>query len=296
MRQSVVFAGILLLAAAASAQTREEPATERAAIRQNVDAYVEAFNRGDAAAVAAFWTETGEWYSPSGRRLVGPQQIQDAVQEFFDAGEPPTLVLSTPRLRLIAPTVAMEEGTARVVRKGEETTESHYLAIHVKQGDRWMLESIRETLMPAAPSNYEHLKPLEWLVGSWIDKDGDISVNTKVEWTRNKNFLTRSFRVQMGEETEMEGTQIIGWDAAAGQIRSWMFDSNGSIAEAVWKQEEGHWTIKTSQVMSDGARASSINILKQLDENSMSWESIGREVDGEIQPNIGPVTVIRSSE
>jgi hypothetical protein len=30
-----------------------------------------------------------------------------------------------------------------------------------------------------------------------------------------------------------------------------------------------------------------------LDENSFSWEATGRAVDGEILPNIDPVTIIR---
>ena len=35
--------------------------------------------------------------------------------------------------------------------------------------------------------------------------------------------------------------------------------------------------------------------MTQLDDNSFKWESVNREVDGDMQPNVEPVLVVRKS-
>ena len=72
---------------------------------------------------------------------------------------------------------------------------------------------MRETAIPIASTNYEYLKSLEWMIGTWSDRDGDVELETTCEWTKNKNFMTRSFRVKIDEQTTKEGTQVIGYDA-----------------------------------------------------------------------------------
>ena len=116
---------------------------------------------------------------------------------------------------------------------------------------------------------------------------------TTCRWTKNKNFITRSFAVSIADLIDLEGTQVIGWDPAEKVIRSWLFDSDGGFGVGVWSRKERRWTIQALQVLPDGRRASSVNVLTQVDEDTFTWESTGREVDGEVLPNIGPVTVVR---
>ena len=42
-----------------------------------------------------------------------------------------------------------------------------------------------------------------------------------------------------------------------------------------------------------GERASSVNILTYVDRNRFTWQSMGREIAGELLPNIDEVTVVR---
>ena len=65
------------------------------------------------------------------------------------------------------------------------------------------------------------------MIGSWVDKDDNATIQTDCEWTKNRNFMTRSFAVAIGDRVSMSGMQIVGWDPIAKQIRSWVFDSNG---------------------------------------------------------------------
>lgn len=268
---------------------------EEAAIRKAVKSYVAAFNKGDAESVAAMWHESGEWISPAGDRVKGRDAIRAEMEAYFADGGG-HIEVSAPKIRFLAETVAVEEGQARVTRRGELPSGTTYIAIHVKDKDGWKLESVRETEIPAPPSNFDHLRDLDWLVGRWVDRDENATIETKCQWTKNRNFLTRSFSVSIGDTTELEGTQVVGWDPSQQKIRSWLFDSSGGFGEGVWTRDGDRWTIRTSQIMNDGARASSINIITMVDDNTIRWQSIGREVDGELQPDVGPVTVVRASE
>jgi hypothetical protein len=174
----------------------------------------------------------------------------------------------------------------------EETT---YSAVHVKRDGKWYLDRVTEAEVAAPPpSHYDELKQLEWLVGSWVDGDGRASIQTKVEWTKNRNFLRRSFAVVLGDQIDMSGMQIIGWDAAEKRIRSWVFDSEGGFSEGTWTQKGDQWFIQNNGTLADGRKATSLNILTYVDADSFQWESVNREVDGELLPNVDEVTVVRA--
>jgi len=147
--------------------------------------------------------------------------------------------------------------------------------------------------VPENGSHYEQLKALEWLVGEWVDEGEESTIATKCGWTKNRNFLLRTFKVVTADDRELEGTQVIGWDPDAKRIRSWMFDSEGGFGEGHWTQKENRWIIKVSQTLKDGVRASAINVLTYVDDNTITWQSTGREIDGELQPDVPEITVVR---
>ena len=88
------------------------------------------------------------------------------------------------------------------------------------------------------------------------------TIQTDCEWTKNQNFLTRSFAVVVGDEVDLSGMQIIGWDPAAKQIRSWVFDSDGGFAEGTWTTRTNRWVIKQAGMLPDGGKTSAVNIIK----------------------------------
>jgi uncharacterized protein (TIGR02246 family) len=277
----------------AASRTGHDRAKDRAAIHAAIQSYMEAFNAGDAEAVAKLWSPHAEYIDESGQRIQGRDAIQAEFETAFSDGSHPRIELIDPRIRFLSSDVAMEEGHASVFRDDEPPTKTSYLAIHVRKGKVWQLDSVRETVLPSAPSHYDQLKSLEWLIGSWHDQEGSSKVDTTCEWTRNRNFITRSFKVMLQGQDELTGTQIIGWDPASETIRSWMFDSDGGFAHGVWTFTEDHWVIKAVSVLPDGRRASSINIITPVDHDSFTWESVGREVDGELLPNVDRINVVR---
>ena len=274
---------------------RADQAEDEAAIRKNAEAYVVAYNKHDAKALAAMWSPDAVYMDPStGEAAVGREEIEkvfaDTLADLGDA----KLEVEVKSIDFVSPNVAIENGTARVIRPDAEPEETNYSAVNVKRDGKWLLDRISEEEPPAPPpSNYEQLKELEWMIGSWIDQDESATIQTDCEWTKNQNFITRSFAVVVGDQVDMAGMQIIGWDPVAKQIRSWVFDSDGGFAEGKWTRKDNRWLIHQTATLPDGRKSSAVNIIKYIDDNTCTWQSIHREVDGDILPNVDEVLVVR---
>jgi hypothetical protein len=128
-----------------------------------------------------------------------------------------------------------------------------------------------------------------------VDASPDSTVETTVSWTKNKAFLSSTFRVSVPGMDDLEGTQVIGWDPTTETFHSWMFDSDSGFGEGIWKSHNDRWVVKFKQVLPDGRKASATNIYKLVDDDHYTWQSIGREVDGQFAPNIEEVNVVRKS-
>ncbi len=267
---------------------------DRKAITAMVESYVAAFNRGDAKALAAHWSPTGQYISRNtGERISGRDALEKDFAALFADDKSSRLEVTLESLRFLSADVAIEEGSATIAHRGELPTKTSYTAIHVKKDGKWLIDTTRETVLPAVSSNYDKLKELEWMIGTWVDKDENATVETTCNWTKNRNFLLRQFKISVKDRIEMEGTQIIGYDAAAGRIRSWVFDSDGGIGEGIWTREGNRWIVKASGTQAGGQRTSAVHIITYGDANSFTWQSVGREVDGELLPNIDEFQIVK---
>jgi uncharacterized protein (TIGR02246 family) len=296
-RPLVVVAALLILVVSTYAAAKNKPGetSDETAIRATVESYTAAYNRGDAKAVAAHWSDSGEWISPSGQRFQGLVAIEKELQTLFDENQGVRIEVMNPTIRILSADSAIEEGTVRVIRPAEPPSESTYLAVHVKKGGQWKLAAVRETDVPETPVPSSPLQDLAWLAGEWTDDSPDAAVGATVTWTKNKSFLNYSFKASAPGMDDLEGTQVIGWDPAAGTIRSWMFDSDGGFGEGTWSKKGDSWIVRFSQVLPDGRKASATNIYTLVDGNTFTWKSIGRKVDGEFLPNVDEVKIVRKT-
>jgi uncharacterized protein (TIGR02246 family) len=281
---------------------RADQAADEAAIRKNDAAYVEAYNKHDAKAVAALWSPEAVYVDPeTGEESVGRDQIEKEFADTFANLKDATLEIKVSGIKFLSPSVAIESGTARVVRPKEEPDDSTYSALYVKREGKWLLDRVSEDELAPPPSppraSYDHLKDLEWMVGSWIDNDEEdnATIETDCNWTKNKNFMTRSFAIVVGDQVDLSGMQFIGWDPANKQIRSWVFDSDGGFADGKWTKKGNRWLIQQTGTLPDGRKASEVNIIKQLDNNSFTWQTVQRSVDGDLLPDVEEVTIVRKS-
>jgi uncharacterized protein (TIGR02246 family) len=281
---------------AACAQPSGERARDEAAIRAAIASYVEAYNHGDAGAVAAHWGDGGEWVNSDGERFEGRTAIEQAMKKFFEENQGVKLEVDGARVRFVTGDVAIEEGKAVVTFPGELPAESTYLAIHVKRDGAWKLSAVRETESGAPPAAHGEIGDLAWLVGDWVDGGEDATNQMSVKWSKGRAFLLGTFRVSVpGVDDDLEGTQVIGWDPSSETIRSWMFDSDGGFGGGVWTHDGDHWAVEFTQVLPDGRLASSTNIYTPIDDDHYGWESVDREVDGESLPDVERVTVVRKA-
>jgi hypothetical protein len=77
------------------------------------------------------------------------------------------------------------------------------------------------------------------------------------------------------------GTQQIGWDPLAQQIRSWMFSDDGSFSEGLWSREGYLWIVLASKVLPEGQVSQATQVYKFPDKNTIVWKSIRCSIDGQ---------------
>jgi uncharacterized protein (TIGR02246 family) len=269
-------------------------ATEETAVQAAIASYTAAFNKGDAAALAAHWSEDGRFITPSGQAIQGRKQLESDFAAYFQESKNAKLELNNTVVQILSPSVARETGSARVIVPGQEPSDTEYEAIHIRTSEGWKIDSLQEQLSASPPpSHFDKLQDLEWMIGQWVDADGDATIETTCRWTRNQNFIVRSFKVFVDEQVDFEGTQVIGWDPHAQTIRSWMFDSDGGFGVGRWSRDGNRWSVTALNVLPDGRRASATTMYDVIDANTVRFQAIGRQVDGELLPNIGPLEIAR---
>ena len=272
-----------------------DQAADKAKIEKAVASYTAAFNARNAKALAAHWSPEAIYTNPvSGRQVEGRAAIEKEFAAILTGLKGTKLTVAVESIRFISPSIAVENGVAKLIAAKGDPQETSYSAVHVKQGGKWLLDRVTEEDTPVTLSHYKHLKQLEWMIGAWVDGDDQAKIETTCKWTRNKNFITRSFTVSVRDRIDMAGMQVIGWDPAAKRIRSWVFDSDGGFAEGRWTRKGERWSIVTSGTLPDGRKSSSVNVITRVDDNQFKWQSVSRMIGGNLQPNIDEVAVVRN--
>ena len=207
-------------------QATQGGAPQASPLMKNAQAFVEAFEKGDAKAVAAFWAEDGDYVDLTGRRLQGRPAIEDAFKDYFAGNKGVKLRIDVNSVRLVTPDTAIEDGVTSVTSPdGGPPNQARYTNVHVKKDGQWVLQSVRESPY-TPPGNYEHLRGLEWAVGEWVDEgDGPEIDHATFEWSPDGNFLISTQDVTVKDTLVSRSTEWIGWDPATSQIRSWSFAS-----------------------------------------------------------------------
>lgn len=306
MRRIVVWTSIVCACAAGALQlnAKDETAATVAAsaapaneseIRQAVAAYVDAFNHHDSAALAKLWSREAVYVDRvTGVEAAGREAIARQFEAMFEHQPDVKLSISTESISFLSPNVAVEHGTSKLLVPKEDPDEINYAAVYVKRDGQWLLDRVNDDEEKAPPSHYEQLKVLQWMVGKWVDNEGDdVDAEGDCNWSKNRNFLVRSYALSIRGQINMSGMQVIGWDPAAKTVRSWTFDSDGTFAEATWTHKGDSWFVRNTGVVADGRRGSMVNVIKMVDKNTFTWQTIERTVGGELLPNIDEVVIVR---
>lgn len=265
-----------------------------AAVKANAQAFAEAFNGHDAKGVAALWTEDGEYVDENGQKYAGRAEIEQQYAAFFAAYPNTKLTVVVDSVRPLGSSAAIEEGHTTLVADGKsEVSSARYTAIHAKVGDRWLMASVRDESVAADPAASQ-LQDLAWLIGSWSAEQNGGRIVVECRWLAENHFIERKYTATRGDQTVAAGTQIIGWNAAAGRIQSWTFTSDGGHATALWFPRRGGWVIENVGLTGDGAPTTAVNYFVKLNDNALVWKSVERTVGGMTLPDSGEITLHRS--
>ena len=226
------------------------------AIRKSAKEFTDAYDRGDANAIAAQWTKDGE-YSVGSDTIKGRDAIAKLYAGFFKVHTGSKMTVKIDSIRVLAPTVAIEKGTAAVSEsKNGPPSSSDYTAIHVKQPDgKWLMVSVADSESPTIEFE-KGLKEVEWMVGQWKAVSPEAKISLDCQWIANKNFLRLEISVQGDTGKIPGGVQIIGRNPNTGEINSWFFSANGGYGNGVWHHEDKRWYIQTEGVTVDGTPTS----------------------------------------
>lgn len=289
---------ILLLTAGCGREERKEDKEkkEEAVINKFTEEYVKSFNSHDPKALASLWAEDAHYIDPeTGNEVLGRNEIQEQFTAIFKE-QTPHLDVKVEAITFPDENHAIETGTATVKQEDQEASMTAFKVFLEKRDGKWQITQMREVDITGAVEENAHLKQLSWLVGNWVDQDPDVDITFENKWERYQNFIIQRFVMKTEGQFQLEGRQIIGWDPIKKAIRSWVFDSNGGFGEGTWTKKDNKWIIETSHTLADGSKGSSINIITPVDDNNYTWESTGREVGGDILPDIAPVKVERVKE
>jgi uncharacterized protein (TIGR02246 family) len=120
-----VGASLLLTCAPLLGQTGNKE--EEKALLERAEAFVAAFNKGDAKALGGFWTTDGTYRDQTGREMKGRAAIAKAFLTLFADNAGLKLRINVAALRFVTKDVAVEEGTTEVIHPdGGPPSQAHY--------------------------------------------------------------------------------------------------------------------------------------------------------------------------
>jgi uncharacterized protein (TIGR02246 family) len=284
---AIIAIELLLASPMLTRATSVETAVQESALMNNAKAFVDAFEKGDAKAVAALWAEDGDYVDLNGRHLQGRSAIENAFEDFFRENKGLELRIDVNSVRFLTPDMAIEDGTTSVIPPDKTPpSQARYTNVHVKKDGQWVLQSVREAPY-TPPGNYEHLRGLEWAIGEWVDEeDGPEVGHVTFEWSPEENFIISTQALTVKDTLVSRATEWIGWDPTTSQVRSWSFGGDGGIGEGVWSNQGDQWIIKTNAMLPDGKKLAATNVVTRTGPDAITWRSTDRTLDGKELPEV----------
>jgi uncharacterized protein (TIGR02246 family) len=263
------------------------------AIRAGSEAFIAAFNKADAKAVAALWTEDGQYSDDTGRVFAGREAIGTAYAEFFAKNPGAQMRIVVDSLRLLSPDAAIEAGRAMVALRPDGIPGvGSYTAVHVKVAGKWLMATVHDA--PGSVSSAgQSAADIEWLIGTWVAEEHGVKTESVCSWVAGKSFLERKHTTTHPDGTTASGVQLIGWNPQGGHVQSWSFTSDGGHAIGIWIPIEGGWQAKVDGTTGDGTPTTAVNVLRRLDDNAYAWQSVQRFLGESALPDTDEIVIKR---
>lgn len=266
-------------------ETAQAPPELVEAVRNQEAATVEAFNKGDAEAIANLFMEKGELVDENGNVFSGREQIAGLFKAFFEKFPGATLQMEVTGVRTVGDSLAIEEGVRLVTVPATDTAaQVRYVAVRDKVGEEWPIATYSEFADDPPPTPGEMLSAVSFLVGEWVDESPEGKTTISYRWDDDGNFLVGEYTLSVGGMPESRSHQRIGWDPLEGCLRSWTFDSDGGYSTGEWVPTESGWVVKSEATMPDGVTGSATVTITPIDDDHFVVRSSDRIVGGVDEP------------
>jgi len=270
-----------------------ESADPAAEIKQAATAYVDAFKKGDAAALADQWTERATLME-GGAEVEGRDNIVAVLVAWRKQNPDGVLEVDVADIDFLAEPVARVTGVLRFTPKpGAKPVVSQFTSVRVREGNTWRLaESVVVPVSAAA------LDELDWLVGTWKASGpaGPDGTKAEVEIVYEKPIgefcIVGRVRYQVAGRPAVTALEVIHAERGTRDIRTWVFDSTGARAEGVIEFDGTtlHQSMKgTPAAGVPGEVARWVQVIAPTGEGSCTVHAIERFIDGVAVPDGAPL-------
>jgi uncharacterized protein (TIGR02246 family) len=256
------------------------------------------YSSANAEGLADLFLDDGSIIDPDGKTTRGKAAIAEMYSAAFQEARDLKVDAKVLEVRFLTPDVARVEGQSQLSSATGDASEFNGFSALLVRGDgKWRIAEIREYAAPPADvTPYERLRDLEWMVGDWVDESDNNRVQSSVRWADKQSYLIRTYHVELQGVKASSGTMFIGWDPQSGQIKSWVFDSNGGHGEGLWTRTgEKEWVVKAQGVLRDGRPSSATQIHTIINKDSVKTSSIDRIIGGQLAPDIVDIVMVRKA-
>lgn len=290
---------LLISAPPRGAHAQESPPSPaEEAVRATLRDLTAAFNTKDAEALGKLFGEEGLLVDSAGVSTTGREAIVAQYAEAFAEAPDASIEGVLESLQFLTPDVARGEGSFTLDSAPGVLAPAtgRFATLVVRQGETWTIAEIRDYPTPPeeVASNEEYLSEFDWMIGDWVDQTENARINSKIRWALNNNYILRDYSIEIPGETSMTGLMILGYDPQAGQVKSWVFDSEGGQGEAYWtRASDNQWVLKARGHLRNGLPTSASQVITLLSNDVVAQSSFDRILGGQVAPDISEVIMVR---
>ena len=253
-----------------------------------IDKYVAAYGSGEVDQVMSFWSENADFVDIRGRFHEGRDLIAALFRRGFAENPGRKLQLHSASRKFLSPEVAMDDGILELSSPAGSKVSGRYTVVWTKLDGKWLIRSARdipiEVETPVPELEMPPLEELSWLLGKWEAKTDEYSIELSCDWTLDESFLLQTFQVKSSDE-DFRVVTYIAFDPSLGQFESWFFDSRGGFGGGAWTRSEDTFSVAIVMVLPDGQIGSSVMTWEMIDDDTLAWQALEREVGGEALPD-----------
>lgn len=271
---------------------------EETAVRVLLRDLVTAFNAKDLDTIGTLITDEVLLVDSDGATTSGREDVLAHYADAFAEAPEAAIEGVLETFQLITPDVARGEGSFALDAAPGVMGPSYgrYSILAVRKDDAWRLAELRDYPAPVEEitSHEDFLREFDWMIGDWVDESDNARISSSIRWALNNNYIIREYSIEIAGEPAMTGVMIMGYDPQAGQVKSWVFDSNGGHGEAYWtRADDNQWVLKARGYLRDGSPTSASQVITRLSDDVVRQNSLDRIIGGQVAPDITEVIMVR---